>query len=104
MLLPPANEVCVKVILSLVSVCSQREWGPHVTIIHDVLDLTVQPPRHHTWDPPALLHQTSDMGPRPAPTSDILRATSGKHIKLASGRYASYWNAFFFGRFYLNHN
>ena len=28
------------------------EWGPHVTIIHDVLGLTVLSPRHGAWGPP----------------------------------------------------
>ena len=46
-LLPSADEVAGKVICSQVSICHsvQREGGgAHVTITHDVLDITIQGP------------------------------------------------------------
>ena len=44
--LPSAKRSCWKVMFSVVSVChfcSRGSGGPHVTIIHDALDLTIQP-------------------------------------------------------------
>ena len=54
--LMPANEVCGKVIFSVVSVgLFTGGEGPHVAITHDKLDLTVQgPPNmelHYTGNP-----------------------------------------------------
>ena len=105
-LLPPANEgnVFTGVYLSF---CS---WGggSHVTITFDALDLTVQAPRSphglgislvvtsdgHYWRPvqtcslhdptPFLLHRCRHL------------AAIKAHTVCASGRYASYWNAFLF--------
>ena len=130
---------CRKVMFSLVSVCLFT-GGPHMTITHDALDLTVQgphlldirhgppsspaldpTPRHQTLDPPSLAWPPLDMRcgtlwsqPLALPsacdiwwlsletcwTSNFKTPLTGtdvwwpKHIHLASGWYASYWNAF----------
>ena len=100
-----------------------REVGRHVTIIHNVLDLTVQGPSLYKaqtlpspppvqgsspllvtsvgqdWKPVKLVHlRTSLYSSHPLPPRLVL--TSGecllKHIRWVSGRYAFYWNAFLF--------
>ena len=80
-LLPPANQIegrlcfqsCLSVILS--------GGRSHVTITHDALYLTIQGP------PPSLRHV--QLGPHCKGTS-LLWTTH----TVASGRFASYWNAF----------
>lgn len=62
-------------VLSPIYVC-QSVWGvgggTHVTIVHDVLALTVHPPRHEAWDPLQLwLPQTYHIGTPSPPISDI---------------------------------
>ena len=94
---------------SLAFVCLQGRGGPHVTITHDALDLTVQPPlphRHQTWAPPGpptpLLMTSHDHFWRPVQTCSLEDCPTStdiwwpKQIWLASGRYASYWNALLF--------
>ena len=112
---------CGKVMFSVISVCS---WGdPHMTITQDALDLTVQPSQRHqirdhlALRPGLTSPWTSDPQPHPlvvtsgfqdyttaqtssledtSPTTntDIWRLL--KHVQLASGRYAFYWNTFLF--------
>ena len=47
------GEVMLSVVSSFVS-HSVHSGGPHVTITHDALDLTVQCPRPSAWDPLAM--------------------------------------------------
>ena len=113
-LLLPANKVAGE--FSLVTVCP---WGSYVTIIHDVLELTVQhpPPPAWTWD----LRNPSPSCCRGDETSGtpMLMTSGGHHWRpvqicsiqdplpqhpvaveagavSVSGWYASYWNAFLF--------
>ena len=100
---------------------SFSQGGPHVTIIHDPLDLTVQPPPppnlrpgHQTWDPasPCLLLSDIKQGPppsivpspvksnghhwKPVQTCSFGGPKSNIHIRFASVWYASYWSGFLF--------
>ena len=112
---------CGKVMFSVMSICLSM-GGPHVTITHDALDLTIyepfsvygtsngslpQPLLYIVQEPLApappgmdkLLqfgpHRTeSNPHPPPSPTCPNLFII--KHIWLASEQLTSYWNAFLF--------
>ena len=102
---------CRKVMFSVVSICLHEKGGgqnPHVTVTRDVLDLTIQglpfvqdPAGPQPW-PPFRLHMDMfilvELGPHCAgtPTPDILNVLIMRLVWLASGRLASYWNAFLF--------
>ena len=47
LLLPPTNEVCGKVMFSVVRVCLFTRRGFHVTITHNAMDLAINPPPTH---------------------------------------------------------
>ena len=84
---------------SLVSVCSQ-EKGPNVTITQDALNLTAQAPLLVTSGGNHSRHvQTCSFeDPLPTISTDICWP---KHVRLASGRYTSYWNAFLYQQIFL---
>ena len=87
---------------------SQGAGGSHVTITHDALELTIQGPycplprcgtslyRDH---PPPQSHP-KHRAIHGAPTSPPDMFKPMKHVKLASGWFASYWNAFLFSIFW----
>ena len=78
---------------SVISVCPQGGRGSKVTITHNVLHLTVQgPPRPWKCSYLFRLDFTVHGPPR------CWRLVVLKHVQLASGRYASYWNAFLFSK------
>ena len=107
---------CGKEMFSVVSVHQlfypQGEGGPHVTIAHGALDLTVQVPPNHTLDPQtsepgspgsdiwwSLLETCSNLfiwGHSPLPQEWHLAVAIEVHIVDGSERYGSYWNAFLF--------
>ena len=106
-----------KVMILVMSVCHSVHWEFHVTIIHDVLDLTVQGPapligpfvtrpQPPLYKSPAALLKTFDCQDWiPVRTCSLQDASlyslhwcwylvGGYIIQWASGRHASYWNAF----------
>ena len=75
------------------SIILLRGEGSHVTITHDTLDLTIQGPSRHGTSLP--------LSPRHVHL--FIMKFIMKHVRLASGWFATYWNAFFFYLQLSNH-
>ena len=93
-----SQQSCGKVMFSVVSV--NGVGGSHVTITHDALNLTIRHPNPPRTGTPLQTCSTWTSLYIPSPPYPLPKICSNlfimKHVWLASGRLASYWNAFLF--------